>query len=571
VTRSFTSEDFLILRRLTEAPFWETALTQFQGPWLGTTVVLFYRPVASFLLLLQIAALGLNPALLTLLQIGLHGLCVVLVFRIAGRLFQGAAGSGGRVEGMVVALLFALYPLHANTVVWIASFVNLYAAVFLLASVWWYQRDRPGWALGAFALALGCYEAAVVLPFLLVAIDLTAGTARATSWKVRARRWGPFFLVLGAYFAVRLATLGTLVGGYAGTRSRLLEEPLTVLLAALAAPVRLLLPLEPALAVGWAAAGFLALAALAVWRGDRIALLGLGWTLLAQAPFGFVALVPGNGRFGYLAAFGMALAVVSLVPSLVPRQSPAQVRRSALWIAGSGVAVLWAALLWPVLGHYREAGRLGRKIPEAIQRALDGTTSPRGPVFLTRYPTFVHTAGGAPAAQLFTWGLRDAVNPPFSDPGVNLYPLPPLGDGALRAVVEGQPEALVLLWDGESETVHPFRVTPGLTTATAGVEIYHALEPAPGAVAASTTEILLPRGAPAPTTLLLAGPSNPHREPVTATPDGEGRLRIPFPAAFLEAQAELYHGTVYWWLETRGPAGELLAFTPARELRVTEE
>ncbi len=175
--RYFVSEDFLILRRLLEKPLGETLFAQSTGPWLETTVVLFYRPVASLLLLLQVTLLGPNPHRLALIQVLVHGFCVLLVFGISRRLFD-RDGNSGPVAAAMVAALFAVFPLHANTVVWIASCVNLYAAAFLLTAVWLYLGAWRRLALLAFALALGCYEAAAVLPLLVVVCDLCRAGSR---------------------------------------------------------------------------------------------------------------------------------------------------------------------------------------------------------------------------------------------------------------------------------------------------------------------------------------------------------------------------------------------------------
>jgi len=584
--RYFVSEDFLILRRLMEQPLGETLFAQSTGPWLETTVVLFYRPVASLLLLLQVALFGPNPHLLTLVQVLVHGVCVLLVFAIGRRLLAGEGDSGTAAAG-IVAALFAVYPFHPNTVVWIASGVNLYAAAFLLLAVWFYLGERRWLALLAFALALGCYEAAAVLPLLLVVCDLCRegngrgdpeeGRGGAGVWSRRVTRWGPYFLILGGYLLLRGWALGAVVGGYPQTRSRLVDAPLEVLGAALASPARILLPLEPALPLGFALVGtalLLALFGVVLWRrrSARRAWLGLGWLLLVQAPFGFVAVVPGNGRFWYLAAFGMALTVVALARSLVTGER----QRWVLLATGAAVAGVWLTALLPNLARYAEAGELSRRVQGEITRAtaaaITGDIDGEGSVFITRYPRFVYTEAGTPAAQVFTWGLRDAVGPPFQDRAVDLYPLPPLGDGALTAVALGQPDATLLVWDPATESLHPFRLTPALATVTATIQRYEALAPAPGAVIDPTdpsVEILLPAGSPAPTTLFLAGAGNPHREAVAATPDAQGRLHIPLPTAFLEAQGQLYNGVVYWWLETRGPEDRLLAYTLARELRLS--
>ncbi len=50
LARDFTSEDFLILRRLGDGGFWQRAAESFTGPWLGASFVPFFRPFSSLLL-----------------------------------------------------------------------------------------------------------------------------------------------------------------------------------------------------------------------------------------------------------------------------------------------------------------------------------------------------------------------------------------------------------------------------------------------------------------------------------------------------------------------------------------
>jgi hypothetical protein len=240
--RGFTSEDFLLLRVLGERPPWRDLAAAFTEPWLGITVVGFYRPLGTLALAAERALFGARPAGYLAVHVALHALNAVLVLWLARRMLGGgpAAGSGGAaVRGparrstgtgssgrpveagqespgavarataalppdspvspvagrpsllrvvpagspaaLAAALLFALYPLHPNAVVWVASYATLFAAAAVFGCLLGYRRAREqggwGWWFGAlalFAAALGCYEAAVVLPVVLAATDLLA-------------------------------------------------------------------------------------------------------------------------------------------------------------------------------------------------------------------------------------------------------------------------------------------------------------------------------------------------------------------------------------------------------------
>src|SRR5258706_4185877 len=219
--RYFTSEDFLLVRFLGEHPPWRDP-GLWTGPWLGITVVKFYRPVSTLLYGLEIAAFGASPVGYNVLHTLVHALNAVMLFAIVRRLASGVW------TALAAAALFALYPLHPNAVLFGASFATLYGASFMLAGFLAYQRFREtrrwGWCgagLGCFLLALGSYEAAAVFPALLVAYDGLLGRREdGPRWK-KVLALVPFFAVLGGYFLLRRAIFGRFVGGYDDLSARM--------------------------------------------------------------------------------------------------------------------------------------------------------------------------------------------------------------------------------------------------------------------------------------------------------------------------------------------------------------
>src|SRR6185295_4389937 len=109
LTRPFTSEDFLLIRYLGEHPPWRDLQAQFSSPWLGISVVKFYRPVSTLLYGLEIAAFGVRPFGYNLVHVLVHALNAFFVWKVAGKL-------GGARMAWIAALLLALYPLHPNAV-----------------------------------------------------------------------------------------------------------------------------------------------------------------------------------------------------------------------------------------------------------------------------------------------------------------------------------------------------------------------------------------------------------------------------------------------------------------------
>jgi multidrug efflux system membrane fusion protein len=490
--RGFTSEDFLLLRVLGERPPWRDLAAAFTEPWLGITVVGFYRPLGTLALAAERALFGARPAGYLAVHVALHALNAVLVLWLARRMLGGgpAAGSGGAaVRGparrstgtgssgrpveagqespgavarataalppdspvspvagrpsllrvvpagspaaLAAALLVVLYPLHPNAVVWVASYATLFAAAAVFGCVLAYRRAREqggwGWWFGAlalFAAALGCYEAAVVLPVVLAATDLLAPAVvwggsreqpeRATGAEAAspvAPGWLvvlPFFALAVVYLLLRRLVVGEVMGGYESFGARLLApEPGRVAADLALSVLRFHLPVyaRPAGAVAaWAAVVLLVAVPLA-WlvlsarrrrraaagatedisresgaqRADRgpgeapdappaagiegsheepsrVAgglpssgsvtpllrpphparasaragglrgwLFGWVWALAFMAPYAFQPAVPGNGRYWYLPAAGLAIALAALAADV----ATALARRSA--------------------------------------------------------------------------------------------------------------------------------------------------------------------------------------------------------------------------------------------------
>ena len=187
-----------------------TTVWSFQG---AQGITNYYRPMMSFgyLLLYQIA--GAVPFSFHLANILLNIVVVLLVFSVLRRL------SGERV-GLIAAGLFALHPLHTESVAWVAGVTDLELAVFYLLTFLFFLRlSEPekgyGWRAamcGSFALALLSKEQAMTLPILATLFEHFYRDDRTTtSVGQKVFRYGPLWGVTGLYLVVR----GILLGGVA--------------------------------------------------------------------------------------------------------------------------------------------------------------------------------------------------------------------------------------------------------------------------------------------------------------------------------------------------------------------
>ncbi len=121
---------------------------------------------------LDVELFGLRPAGHHLVSLLWHAGNVVLLFLLLLRL------TGARGRSALVAALFAVHPLHVESVAWVAERKDVLSTFFALAAVAAYlrylRRPRPAAYLTVFllfALALAAKPMPVTLPFLLLLLD----------------------------------------------------------------------------------------------------------------------------------------------------------------------------------------------------------------------------------------------------------------------------------------------------------------------------------------------------------------------------------------------------------------
>lgn len=571
LTRPFTSEDFLLIRFLGENPPWRDLRSLFTAPWLGISVVKFYRPVATLLYGIEIALFGGHPLGYNAVHLLVHMANTLLLWAIVRRLCQ--AFNSGPTTPFTAALLFALYPLHPNAILFGASFATLFGAAFFLAAMLAYQRFREGgsaawWggALAFFVLALGCYEAAVVLPLLLAAYDHLVAVRKRP-----APGYLPFFAVLGLYFLLRKWIFGVFVGGYAEAGQRLLAPHLRQIAGDLATSIdQLHLPVydrtpEPwriAIACAVLVGGPLAFRLLCGRVGGgghaRLWLFSWIWILLAQAPFAFRPSVPANGRYWYLAAAGVAMSVTFLARWLFAVTRPPW--RSLAPAAAGLLAVTWSFLLAGDVGATVEAGRAARRVQTEILRAAEASRS-SAEMFVTRHPPFLLSPSQVPIAQVLRYGLWDSVHPPFTRQRISLYPLPPLAGVELLPVTLGEPASPIYEWEGGSLR----RFVPPSAPALPEFQV---LRPAPDAgvrPGRDLAEVAVPPGGHARFRLIVVSRINGAVFDLDAGALRGGVLRADLPQEMLATSDRLYgRSGHYWWIEARDAAGAVSGFSRMR-------
>jgi len=196
------AHSFKYLRQIFSTTVWS-----FQG---AQGVSNYYRPMMTLGYLLTYQIAGLVPFPFHLANILLDAVVVWLVFAILRRL------SGDRVA-LIAAGLFALHPIHTESIAWIAGVTDLELAVFYLAAFFLYiklpEAKNIFWTRTAmcvsFALALLSKEQAMTLPVLAMLYEYFYREDRsATSAKEKFSRYAALWIVAALYLAVRTAVIG---------------------------------------------------------------------------------------------------------------------------------------------------------------------------------------------------------------------------------------------------------------------------------------------------------------------------------------------------------------------------
>jgi len=116
---------------------------------------------------------GVNAGAHHLMNATIHAAAVLLLFAFL------LAATGARWPSAFAALIFAVHPLHAESVAWIAERKDVLCAFFWFLTLWAYVRytrsPRPGsylLMLAAFCLGLMAKPMMVTLPFVLLLLDV---------------------------------------------------------------------------------------------------------------------------------------------------------------------------------------------------------------------------------------------------------------------------------------------------------------------------------------------------------------------------------------------------------------
>ena len=336
-----------------------THLAGFSGEYSAS----YYRPLVHVFYMAGYHAFGYAPWGFHLINILFHTVVSLLVYMIACRLFAVPEVSRGWLSPpLLVALLFAVHPIHTEAVAWVAGIMDISFSMFYLLSFYMYIRSGEDnrsifnrhflVSLGSFFLATLCKEPALTLPLLLAVYDYNCH-GKGIRFVDHAKKYLPFLALAAVYSVMRVLALEEFAPGktrwtlsgyqYVLNAFPLFSEYLEKLFLPMnLSPVHVFHPVQSILGaksllsilitIGFFTTCFIA-------RNKNTLFLGLSIVLIPLLPAFYITAISGEGvfaeRYLYLPAFGYAIVLAYLYShswNLLPRNSTSPILIAAALI-----------------------------------------------------------------------------------------------------------------------------------------------------------------------------------------------------------------------------------------------
>ncbi len=359
----------------------------------------YYRPISIFGFLICNKLFGLLPYGFHLANLLLHALIVCVLFGLTKRLFHD------QWLAFIAAAIFALHPIHTESVAWVSGVTDLDLALFYLATFWFFvssarpQGARSEWLqlgmVGSFILALLSKEQAVTLPLTALIFEHFYRDDRAsTTWRQKVSRYGNLWLLVVVYVLFRIRFFGAFapvqltrnVSWYEAILSAL---PLTgQYVWKMIWPVHLIAYypfhksvtlFDPRVWTGVVALTLCALAFVPLWKRKRLVSFGFIWFFINIAPVLNSRWLGPNvftERYLYLPSVGFCWVAAWLILEIWKRSAARpRVRRAAFGALLGGLTVLAVVRIVTRNRDWRDDGTYYRvtlaAVPEAASLRLN--------------------------------------------------------------------------------------------------------------------------------------------------------------------------------------------------------
>lgn len=308
----------------------------------------------------DVTLFGLNAGGHHLMSVAIHALASALLFLLVRRM------TGALWRSAFVAAVFAVHPLHVESVAWIAERKDVLSALFWILTLWSYvsyvrQPSRARFALVIlmFLLALLAKPMVVTLPAVMLLLDVwplrrVSFTSREGWREVVVEKWPLFALAIagGLVTVVVQSHIGALQSfGVTGWSDRVANAVVAYVayLGKAIVPVGLSAFYArnwalPAWEAAGAAAVIAGISAFAIFRARRQPYVLVGWLWFLGTLLPVVGLIQSGeqamaDRFMYVPLVGLSMIAAWGVPDLIGR------RATILLRAGAGVIVVSLAVI----------------------------------------------------------------------------------------------------------------------------------------------------------------------------------------------------------------------------------
>lgn len=204
----------VFIRDLSNLPLaFTSSVWSFVGIDIAMTAQSYYRPLFSVLFAINYALFGTAAWGWHLVNVLVHVSVTILVFIVCKEL------TGRRRLASITAALFAVHPVHAESIAWVSGVTDPLMSLFLLPAFYFYLRHRKmhrryfiGLIAALYFLALLSKESAIALPVFVVYCEIfyfTESGALAKRFLRAAAHSALFALPTLAYMLMRYESLGT--------------------------------------------------------------------------------------------------------------------------------------------------------------------------------------------------------------------------------------------------------------------------------------------------------------------------------------------------------------------------
>jgi tetratricopeptide (TPR) repeat protein len=185
---------------ITENPYVRQGVTAAGVKWaLTSSDAANWFPVTRLSHMLDVQLFGLDSGWHHLTNALVHALATLMLFAFLH------FATGSRWASSFVAFVFAVHPLHVESVAWVAERKDVLCALFWFSSLYAYVRyaERPGvrrylLVVLPFCLGLMSKPMTVTLPFVLLLLDVWPLRRQFPTWAARVGEKVPLFLLAAA-------------------------------------------------------------------------------------------------------------------------------------------------------------------------------------------------------------------------------------------------------------------------------------------------------------------------------------------------------------------------------------